>query len=92
MVDGVVARRLVIHGRVQGVWFRDTLRRVARDAGVSGWAANSDEGTVVALVEGPAEGVARVVEFAHQGPERARVERVQVSEVSVEGRTGFEIR
>jgi acylphosphatase len=92
MAEVTVARRLIIHGRVQGVWFRAAMRRVALDAGVSGWAANSDEGTVVAVLEGPAEGVAQVVDFAHHGPERARVERVTVSEVPVEGRTGFEVR
>ncbi len=91
MTEGSVARDLVIHGRVQGVFFRDTLRRVAVDAGVSGWANNSGEGTVEAHLEGPPEGVERVVEFAHRGPELAVVERVDVSEGSVQGLGAFEI-
>lgn len=92
MAEEVIARRLVIHGRVQGVFFRDTMRRVANEAGVSGWAENSNEGTVVAHLEGPGEGVEWVEEFAHRGPERARVERVEVEEAAVQGLTGFEVR
>jgi acylphosphatase len=92
MADQTIARRLVIHGRVQGVFFRDTMRRVAEDAGVSGWATNSNEGTVQAHVEGPPQGVERVVEFAHAGPDRARVERVEVDEADVQGLSGFQIR
>ena len=92
MTDATIARRLVIHGRVQGVFFRDTMRRVAEEAGVGGWARNSDQGTVVAFLEGPAASVERVVEFARRGPERARVERVEVAEARVEGRSGFEVR
>ena len=91
MADDQVARRVVVHGRVQGVFFRDTLRRVATDAGVSGWAANRDDGAVEAVLEGPAESVERVLEFCRQGPERAVVERVDVSETDVQRLEGFEI-
>ncbi len=91
MADETIARRLVIHGRVQGVFFRDTMRSLAREAGVSGWAANSHEGTVEAHLEGPAEAVERVVAFCREGPEWARVERVEVSEGSLEGLSGFQI-
>jgi acylphosphatase len=92
MSEDVVARKLVIHGRVQGVFFRDTLRRVAGDAGVSGWARNSDEGTVEAHLEGPARAVERVVEFARQGPEQAVVERVDANDAGVLGLTRFDVR
>jgi acylphosphatase len=92
MTEDSVARDLVIHGRVQGVFFRDTLRRVAIDAGVSGWATNSSEGTVEAHLEGPVEGVQLVVEYCREGPEQADVERVDVSEGSVEGHRAFQIR
>jgi acylphosphatase len=92
MADHAVARDLVIHGRVQGVFFRDTLRRVAVDAGVSGWATNSIEGTVEAHLEGPADGVERVLDFARRGPDRAHVDRVDVDEAAVQGLTGFEVR
>jgi len=92
MAGETIARRLVIHGRVQGVFFRDTMRSVAQREGVSGWAANSHEGTVEAHLEGPAEAVERVVAFCREGPELARVERVEVSEAALEGLSGFAIR
>jgi acylphosphatase len=92
MAEEAIARRLVIHGHVQGVFFRAAMRRVAREAGVAGWACNSAHGTVEAHLEGPPRRVQRVLEFAHQGPERARVERVDVDEAPVQGLAGFEVR
>jgi acylphosphatase len=88
----VIRRRLVIRGRVQGVFFRDTLRRVAEQNGVVGWARNTAEGTVEAVLEGEEEPVARVVEFAQRGPEGASVESVDEQEEDPEGLTGFRIR
>jgi acylphosphatase len=88
----VVRRRLVIHGRVQGVFFRDTLRRVAERNGVSGWARNTHEGTVETVLEGDEGAVDRAIKWAHQGPEGAAVERVDVREEQPEGLTGFAIR
>ena len=88
----VLRRRLVIHGRVQGVFFRDTLRRLAERHGVAGWARNTHEGTVEVVVEGDEESVARVVAFAHEGPEGAAVERVEIEEQLPEGLNGFAIR
>jgi acylphosphatase len=85
-------RRLVIHGRVQGVFFRDTLRRLAEDAGVAGWARNTWAGTVEAVLEGEDEEVERLVAFAREGPEGARVDRVEVLEEEPEGLRGFAIR
>jgi acylphosphatase len=88
----MVRRRLVIHGRVQGVFFRDTMRRLAEQADVAGWARNTWEGTVEAVLEGEPDAVERLVVFARRGPEGARVERVDVSEESPEGLEAFEIR
>jgi acylphosphatase len=82
----------VIHGRVQGVFFRDTLRRVAERNGVSGWARNTREGTLEAVLEGEEDAVARAIAFANEGPEGAFVERVEVGEEEPEGLTGFAIR
>jgi acylphosphatase len=84
-------RRVVVHGRVQGVFFRDTARRLALENGVDGWARNTWEGTVEAVFEGPPEAVARLVEFARRGPSGARVERVEVFEEDEEGLSGFSI-
>jgi acylphosphatase len=88
----VVRRRLVIHGRVQGVFFRDSLRRVAEQLGVAGWARNTWEGTVEAVLEGESEAVDRVIGYARQGPEAARVERVDVTDEDPESLCGFAIR
>lgn len=82
----------MIHGRVQGVFFRDTLRRLAERNGVSGWARNTHEGTVEAVLEGEEGAVARTIAFAHDGPEGASVERVEVGEEEPVGLTGFAIR
>lgn len=70
--------RLVVHGRVQGVFFRDSMRREARRLGVAGWVRNRSDGTVEAMVQGEAAAVDAIVRWAHRGPEHARVERVGI--------------
>jgi acylphosphatase len=85
-------RRVVVHGRVQGVFFRDSTRRLALEHGVSGWVRNTWEGTVEAVFEGPAEAVERLVAFARRGPSGAAVERVEVFDEDEEGLTGFAVR
>jgi acylphosphatase len=87
----VISRRVVVHGRVQGVFFRDSCRREAQRAGVGGWVRNRPDGTVEALFEGPEEAVQRMVEWVRQGPAYARVERVDVVEEQPSGHTGFVI-
>jgi acylphosphatase len=87
-----VRRRVVVHGRVQGVFFRDSLRRLAEREGVSGWARNTSEGTVEAVFEGEPDDVERLVSFAKIGPPDAIVEAVNVSQEEPEGLTGFSIR
>ncbi|MCS6932307.1 MAG: acylphosphatase, partial [Acetobacteraceae bacterium] len=72
----MIARRLAIAGRVQGVGFRDWLVAEATAAGLSGWVRNRTDGTVEALLAGEAEAVARVAEACRRGPPAARVERV----------------
>ena len=85
-------RRVVVHGHVQGVFFRDSVRRLAERGGVTGWVQNTWNGTVEAVLEGDAEEVERVVEFMREGPRGARVDRVEVAEEELEGLSGFEIR
>jgi acylphosphatase len=87
-----VRRRVVVQGRVQGVFFRDSLRRLAEREGVSGWARNTSEGTVEAVFEGESDDVERHVSFAKIGPPDAIVEAVDVSQEEPEGLTGFSIR
>ncbi|NDV11741.1 acylphosphatase [Crenobacter caeni] len=81
---------LRIHGKVQGVYYRDTAVARARELGVAGWVRNRVDGTVEAWVEGEPSAVAGFVEWAHQGPLSARVDRVDASEVSAEAVEGFE--
>lgn len=83
--------RLRIHGRVQGVFFRDSMRREAKALRVSGWVRNCSDGSVEAVVEGLAADVDSIVRWAHTGPRSAQVTRVDVEAVS--GRyADFEIR
>ena len=86
------ARRLIIHGHVQGVFFRDSTRRCAERHGVAGWVRNRADGTVEAWLEGPPEAVHAVEEFCRRGPEGARVEHVDDEAVMAEGLTGFQVR
>lgn len=87
-----VARRVVVHGRVQGVFFRDTCRREAEARGVAGWVTNAYDGTVEAVFEGPPEAVDDMVAWAKQGPRSATVDRVDVSDAEPSAASRFEIR
>jgi acylphosphatase len=88
-----IRRRVVVHGRVQGVFFRDSTRERADAEGVAGWACNRGDGAVEVVLEGPAEAVERVLAFLREGPRRARVESVDVLEDGrPEGLHRFEIR
>ena len=83
---------MFVYGRVQGVFFRDSLRERARAHGVSGWVRNRSDGAVEAVLEGDANHVERVVRFCETGPPHARVERVDVCDEVPEGLSGFAIR
>jgi DNA ligase D-like protein (predicted 3'-phosphoesterase) len=86
------AVRAVVRGAVQGVFFRDTTRRRARQLGVMGWVRNADDGTVLVHAEGPERAVEELVAFLEVGPRGARVEAVEVERVKVEGHEQFAIR
>lgn len=79
-------------GLVQGVFFRDTVRRQAVTRGVAGWVRNTREGAVEAVFEGAPEAVESLVAFSHDGPRGARVDRVEVTDEPPEGLSGFSIR
>jgi acylphosphatase len=81
----------VVSGRVQGVFFRDTCRRVATENGVDGWVRNLPDGRVEAVFEGPGQSVDRVVGWARRGPAGAVVTGVDVRDEPPEGLTGFRI-
>jgi acylphosphatase len=83
---------LVVHGRVQGVWFRGATQQAARAAGVSGWVRNRADGAVEAVIEGEPERVESVVRFCAVGPPAARVARIECLDESPEGLSGFAVR
>jgi acylphosphatase len=78
MGEAVVHVRAVVHGRVQMVGFRAFVIEHAGDAGLSGTVRNEPDGSVEAVLEGPAHAVERVLELLRRGPSHARVERVDV--------------
>lgn len=88
----VIRKRIVVSGRVQGVWFRASTRLAALDIGVSGWVRNLPDGSVEAVFEGIPEAVERAVEWARRGPERASVTSLQEFAENPEGLSGFEVR
>ncbi len=85
-------RRVIVRGHVQGVFFRETTKRRAAGAGVSGWVRNQPDGSVEAVFEGEREEVDRLVAFVRDGPRGARVDRVDVEAEEPEGLDGFEVR
>ena len=87
-----VRRRVVVHGLVQGVFFRDSVRRRAASTGVSGWVRNTGEGAVEAVFEGEQRAVEALVAFCREGPRGARVDRVEMIDEPAEGISGFSIR
>ena len=87
-----VRRRVVVHGNVQGVFFRDSARRDAETRGVAGWITNRPDGAVEAVFEGASDDVAALVEFCHRGPRGADVESVDETSEKPEGLSGFQVR
>jgi len=87
-----VRKRVLVSGRVQGVFYRDTCRRVASEAGVSGWATNLPDGRVEVVLEGDPASVDAVVTWCHEGTPYSRVDSVEVSDEAPEEASGFSIR
>ena len=84
-------RHVVVTGRVQGVWFRDSMRREAERLGLAGWVRNLPDGNVEAAFEGPAEAVERLTDWCYHGPPGARVTSVVPRDEPAEGLSGFRI-
>jgi acylphosphatase len=85
MIMDNIRVRLIIEGRVQGVWFRESTRKEAERLGVHGWVRNRRDGTVEVVAEGPEEKVKRLVDWCHQGPPSARVTRVRETTETFQG-------
>jgi acylphosphatase len=92
MAEQRIRRRVVVNGRVQGVFFRDSTRQQAARHGVAGWVTNRADGAVEAVLEGSPQAVDRVLQFISEGPPHARVHDVDVREEQPEGLSGFRIR
>jgi acylphosphatase len=85
-------RTLHVHGRVQGVFFRQSTRTEAQRLGLTGYARNNPDGTVTIEAEGPAEALNELEAWCHQGPVAARVDKVEVQTGEVQGYQTFEVR
>ncbi len=92
MPEPVVARHLLITGRVQGVSYRATACAEAERLGLAGWVRNRRDGSVEAVVSGPAEVVERFIEWARRGPPAARVDGVAVTAAAPSADAGFDMR
>ncbi len=88
----VVRYRVVVSGRVQGVWYRETCKSQAAAAGVAGWVRNNDDGTVEAVLEGEEESVQRVLAWMRQGPPGAVVGNVDARAEEPVGESSFAVR
>jgi acylphosphatase len=73
-----ITRRLKIYGRVQGVFFRESMRERAEQLKVTGWVRNCADGTVEAIAQGDAFAVGRLIEWAQRGPDAAKVDKVEI--------------
>ena len=89
--DDVVRRHLKVSGRVQGVFYRETLRRLAVEKGVAGWARNTRDG-LEAVLEGPQPVVDELIKWCRTGPPHAVVIHVQVDEEEPTGQADFRVR
>lgn len=75
-----ITRHLIITGRVQGVWYRESMRQAAEGLGVTGWVHNCHDGSVEAMIQGDPTAVEHLIAWAWQGPPNAEVAHVEIEE------------
>jgi acylphosphatase len=92
VAEDIVRAHTVVHGRVQGVWFRQSTADRALALGVSGWVRNLADGGVEAVFEGSSAAVGDAVDFVRQGPPRAEVTACEVTWEPPHAEAGFAIR
>ena len=86
----MASKHIVVHGQVQGVFFRQSAEDTAGDLGVAGWVRNRDDGTVEMVVEGEDDAVERMIAWAHEGPSHAQVTGVDVTDTEPQGLRSFD--
>lgn len=75
-----VIKQLRIYGKVQGVFFRESMRQKTLELNITGWVRNRKDGSVEAIVQGNLESIKQIINWAQSGPELARVTQVEISE------------
>ena len=85
------AYNIVVEGKVQGVFYRQSTREKAKELNVKGWVKNCDDGSVQIHAEGDPADLSEFIKWCHQGPRNARVSGVKHMEIQVNGYSGFEI-
>ena len=88
----MIRKRVVVFGRVQGVFFRDGCRHAAQRHEVAGWVTNRDDGSVEAVFEGDDTAVGAMIAWVRHGPPQAQVTHVDVTDEQPKGMTGFSVR
>ena len=89
----IIAKHVLISGRVQGVWFRATTREKAEEYNIKGWVRNTSDGKVEAVFFGEEKDVDKLIQWCHHGPPLAKVEKVEVTPyTSKEEFKGFTIK
>ena len=88
----IVRKRVTVSGRVQGVFFRQSMADEAASLGVAGWVRNRDDGRVEAVLEGAVAAVDQMVAWCGNGPPQAHVSSIEVEEEQPTGETGFRVR
>lgn len=83
---------LIITGKVQGVFFRESARKVAEKLHIKGWIQNTPDGNVEAIISGAVKDIDKFVAWCRKGPERAEVKDVQAKQVSQINFTRFEVK
>lgn len=92
MSESVVRAHVWVSGRVQGVWFRQSTAERAMELGIGGWVRNLEDGRVEAVFEGSPVAVADAVAYVRTGPDRARVDDVEIAYESPAGEVRFSVR
>ncbi len=84
--------RVIVKGRVQGVFYRGSTQQEAQRLGLSGWVRNLQDGSVEFVAEGPPDAIDALIAWAHRGPDMARVSSVEVVDAPAHGGGSFEVR